>query len=195
MTRTQDAAINDPTCAAFVESYAPGRGIGLFIYGVFCQVVLNKWDCGGSLGPKQSTGPWTQEDPSCPGLRARVPRAGRAVVSCQGPRAVRQAGGPRRTRRRGQRNGHAREGRLPCGRRDRAPRVRQGARRAAPPRRRTPMRARGPDAPARPRWRDAVRGEGGQASAVRARGPMWRGRRPWWPRPAQLGIPQAGQGG
>ena len=42
-TRMQDAAINDPTCAAFVESYAPGRGIGLFIHGVFCQVVLNKW--------------------------------------------------------------------------------------------------------------------------------------------------------
>ena len=70
-TRTQDAAINDPTCAVFVESYAPGRGIGLFIHGVFCQVVLNKWDCGGNLGPKQSTGPWAQEDPSCPGLRAR----------------------------------------------------------------------------------------------------------------------------
>ena len=127
--------------------------------------------------------------------RPILPGPTRAVASCQGPGAARQAGGPRRTPRRGQRNGHAREGRLPCGRRDRAPRVRQGARRAAPPRRRTPMRARGPDAPARPRWRDAVRGEGGQASAVRARGPMRRGRRPWWPRPTQLGIPQAGQGG
>ena len=29
------------------------RGIGLFIHGVFCQVVLNKWDCGGSLGPRR----------------------------------------------------------------------------------------------------------------------------------------------
>ena len=31
--RYQDAAIADPTCAAFVESYAPGRGVGLFIHG------------------------------------------------------------------------------------------------------------------------------------------------------------------
>lgn len=31
--RYQDAAISDPTCAAFVESYAPGRGMGLFIHG------------------------------------------------------------------------------------------------------------------------------------------------------------------
>ena len=144
-TRMQDAAINDPTCAAFVESYAPGRGIGLFIHGVFCQVVLNKWDCGGSLGPKQSTGPWTQEDPSRPGLRARVPRVGHAIASRQSPRAARQAGELRQVRRRGLRSGHAREGELPCGRRDRALRVRQGARRAALPHRRPPMRARGPE--------------------------------------------------
>lgn len=75
----------------------------------------------------------------------RVLRAGHAIVSCQSPRAARQAGEPRRVRRRGLRSGHAREGELPCGRRDRALRVRQGERRAAPPRRRPPMRARGPE--------------------------------------------------